>query len=238
MDKLLAQRPMVGMCGADAHAAVKLGHGRILRFPGYATVFLVGREHVLLAPSGGRGRPQPRSAAEILDALRHGHAFCALDALYPAGGFVAQVTSGGVSGGPGDFVNLANTGAKAGASAGSIHVAVPPGAGRPLIKVMRDGQELIEKRRLDAGRGRSLARAPTARKCIYGQPGFAGLGPLGSMDLLESHLREIPPPAGRCSLQLRSCISPAPICLTLREWARCLLVSASQRSDFLDSQPA
>jgi len=164
-DELLAQRPVVGMCGADAHAAVRLGRGRILRFPGYTTVFRVARQHVLLGPNTGGGDPSRASAEEILDALRHGRAFCALDALYPSGGFVSRVSSGGSSGGPGDFVTWAK--------AGSIHISVPRGSPRPLIKVIHDGREMMEKEdwTLDA----PLAGPGRYRTEVYlRQPGLLG----------------------------------------------------------------
>ena len=136
-DELLAQRPVVGTCGTDAHAKVRLTRTSFLRFPGYVPDFLVAREHVLLGPAANGGNPSQASATEILDALRHGHAFCALDALYPAGGYVAKVSSGAASGGPGDFITWANS--------GTIHVAVPSGASQPLIKVIHDGKEMVSK---------------------------------------------------------------------------------------------
>lgn len=136
-DKLLAQRPVAGICGADTHARVSLGYAGILRFPGYVPSFRVAREHVLLPQSAGGGDPGRASGGEILDALRRGHSFCALDALYPASGFSFRVLSGGDSGGPGDF--LPWTGA------GKIQISVPSGKNRPLIKVFHDGREIIEE---------------------------------------------------------------------------------------------
>jgi hypothetical protein len=136
-DELLAQRPMVGMCGSDVHAKTKLAPHVIIHFPGYVPSFEVAREHVLLGPSAGGGDASRASADEILDALRHGHSFCALDALYPSNGFTTRVTSADVSGGPGDSLNWSGT--------GRIHISVPAGASRPLIQVFRDGQMMIEQ---------------------------------------------------------------------------------------------
>ncbi len=136
-DELLAQHPVVGMCGADAHARVRITRTRFLRFPGYMPVFLVAREHVLLDPTIDGGNPATAGPTEILDALRHGHSFCALDALYPAGGYVARVSTGGAAGGPGDFLTWKDS--------GNIHIVVPPGASQPLIKVFRNGQVIISK---------------------------------------------------------------------------------------------
>ncbi len=136
-DELLATRPVVGMCGTDAHAKLRLGHGMFLRFPGYVPVFQVGREHVLLGPEAGGGDANHATGPEILDALEHGHSFCSLDALYPASGFVSRVSANASSGGPGDFMKWD--------SAASMHVSVPSGASQPLIQVFRDGRKIIEK---------------------------------------------------------------------------------------------
>jgi hypothetical protein len=136
-DQLLATRPVVGMCGSDAHANLRLGHGISLHFPGYVPVFLVAREHVLLGSGAGGGDPDHANAAEILDALERGHSFCSLDAIYPASGFISRVSAGTSSGGPGDFMNWTNP--------ASMHVSVPAGASQPLIEVFRDGRKIIEK---------------------------------------------------------------------------------------------
>lgn len=137
-DELLATRPVVGMCGNDAHAELRLGHGWFLRFPGYVPVFQVARTHVLLAATAAGGHPERADAAEILDALRRGHSFCSLDAIYPADGFVSRFSSAGVSGGPGDFLTWTRS--------GQIHIAVPRGASTPLVKVLRDGREIIDRK--------------------------------------------------------------------------------------------
>jgi hypothetical protein len=137
-DELLTQRPVVGMCGTDVHAKTKLGLGGLyLRFPGYAPSLELAREHVLFGPDAGEGDASRANAAEILDALRHGHSFCALDALYPSSGLAFRVSSAAASGGPGDFLSWTG--------AGRITVSVPAGASQPLIEVFRDGHEMIHK---------------------------------------------------------------------------------------------
>lgn len=136
-DELLMQRPVVGMCGSDVHARTKLGRTLFLRFPGYVPSLEVAREHVLLGPTAGGGDASRASRDEILDALRRGHSFCALDALYPSSGFATRVTSAGASGGPGDSIPWAGS--------GRIRISVPVGASRPLIKVFHDGREIIEQ---------------------------------------------------------------------------------------------
>ena len=136
-DELLQQRPVAGICGADTHARIRLGFGKFLRFPGYVASLKVAREHVLLRPDAGQGDPSRANASEILEALRRGHSFCALDGLYPASGFSFRVSSGGVSGGPGDFLPWEGT--------GRIQISVPSGASLPLIKIFRDGREIAEE---------------------------------------------------------------------------------------------
>jgi hypothetical protein len=155
------------MCGADAHAAIRLGHGRLLKYPSYLSVFETVRSHVLVGANAGGGNPSHASAEEILDALRHGHSFCALDGLYPGDGFIQRVSSGTISGGPGDSVawNQSDT----------IHIAVPSGARDSVIEVYRDGKEILEKQAssVDAplpgpGRYRTEVFLP--------QPGWTGWG--------------------------------------------------------------
>jgi hypothetical protein len=136
-DELLAQRPVVGMCGSDVHAKTKLTRNFFLRFPGYVPSLEVAREHVLLGPNAGGGAASRATSAEILDALRHGHSFCALDALYPSSGFTFRVSSADASGGPGDALFWGGP--------GRINVSVPAGASQPLIKIFRNGQAIVEK---------------------------------------------------------------------------------------------
>ena len=136
-DELLEQRPVAGICGADAHDKIRLGFGHSWRFPAYTASLNVAREHVLLDANAGQGDPSHATSTELLDALRHGHSFCALDGLYPASGFSFRVTSGGRSGGPGD--SLSWTGA------GHVQISVPSGASLPLIKLFRDGKEITEE---------------------------------------------------------------------------------------------
>jgi PHP domain len=166
-DELLQQRPVAGICAADAHARIRLGLGKDWRFPGYVSSLKVAREHVLLPPDAGGGNLALASAAEIVDALRKGHSYCGLDSLYPAGGFSFRVSSGSGSGGPGDF--LPWTGAA------RIQISTPSGASLPLIKVFRDGREIDEEqtRTIDepiTGPGRYRTEV------FLRQPGLTGWG--------------------------------------------------------------
>ena len=136
-DELLQQRPVAGICAADSHARVRLGLGTDWRFPGYVASLEVAREHVLLPPDAGGGNPSLASAAELVDALRHGHSFCGLDSLYPADGFSFRVSSENFSGGPGDVLPWTET--------ERLHISAPAGSSIPLIKVFRDGREIDEQ---------------------------------------------------------------------------------------------
>jgi hypothetical protein len=136
-DELLEQRPVAGICAADAHARVRLGGGFDWKFPGYAASLKVAREHVLLPSGAGQGDPSRASAAEILDALRGGHSFCALDSLYPASGFSFHVTTAGGSAGPGEHISCRG--------AGHLQVSVPSGASLPLIKIFHNGREIVDE---------------------------------------------------------------------------------------------
>jgi hypothetical protein len=136
-DELLVRRPVVGICAADTHARIRLGFGHDLDFPGYVPSLKVAREHVLLRPDAGNGDASRATAGEILDALRHGNSYCALDSLYPADGFSFRVQSGRGSGGPGDSLPWTGT--------GHIQVSVPSGASLPLIEVFRNGREIAKE---------------------------------------------------------------------------------------------
>jgi hypothetical protein len=164
-DELLEQRPIAGICAADTHARVRLGFGHDWRFPGYVPSFKVAREHVLLRPDAGGGNPALAGAAELVDALRRGHSYCALDSLYPADGFSFQISSGKLSGGPGDFLPWAG--------AARLRISTSSGGDVPLIKVFRDGREITEEQT------RSIDEPITSpgryrTEVFLRQPGFSG----------------------------------------------------------------
>ena len=84
-DALLAERDVVGLAGADAHSRLPLTKTRSLRFPSYASLFGLLRNHVLLkAPLTGRFEDD---RAAVLEALRQGRLYVGLDGLAPADGF-------------------------------------------------------------------------------------------------------------------------------------------------------
>jgi hypothetical protein len=166
-DELTQQRPVAGICAADTHARIRLGFGKDWRFPGYVSSLKVAREHVLLSPAAGGGNPALASPAELVDAMKNGHSFCGLDALYPTDGFSFHVSNGSGSSGPGDTFHWTG--------AAHLDVAVPPGSSLPLIKVFRDGRKIDEQqtRTIDepiSGPGRYRTEV------FLRQPGLTGWG--------------------------------------------------------------
>ncbi len=91
-DELQQTRPVAGICGSDAHAAISMSGHIIAKFPGYLAVFSLIREHALLPPTPATDAGQT-SASAILTALKNGNSFCSVDALYPADGFTETVTA-------------------------------------------------------------------------------------------------------------------------------------------------
>ena len=163
-DELLQKRPVAGICAADTHARVRLGFGHDWRFPAYEPSLQVAREHVLL-PAGSGGNPELAGAAELLDALRHGHSFCGLDSLYPTDGFSLRVSSANSSAGPGDSLAWTEN--------ARLRISTPSIPEVPLIKIFRDGRAIDEKqtRAIDepiAGPGRYRT------EIFLRQPGFSG----------------------------------------------------------------
>lgn len=90
-DLLLAERDVVGIFGADAHANLPISDSSRLRFPSYETVFSLARNHLLLdAPLSG---DPAADRAAVLAAMRDGRFYIGLDGLAPADGFSFVVES-------------------------------------------------------------------------------------------------------------------------------------------------
>jgi len=136
-DELLAQRPVAGICGSDAHANVLVDRWSLAHFPSYLSVFSLARQHVLLKDQPGHD-PDRAGAEELLAAIRSGNSFCAVDALSPADGFTQTVSSSASVAGPGDSI--------AWDSADVLHIRVPNGVNAPLIRVLRDGHEIAKQK--------------------------------------------------------------------------------------------
>ena len=84
-DSMLARRDVAGIGGADAHSRAPLTKRTAVRFPSYASVFALARNHVLLEhPLSGEVAADVRAVAA---ALGRGRSYLGLDALAPADGF-------------------------------------------------------------------------------------------------------------------------------------------------------
>jgi hypothetical protein len=167
LDALLAERNVIATCGSDAHQAVPLGYGRLLRFPAYVTVFRISKQHVLL--EAGDGNLAPRTTDAILDAIRKGHSFCAVDAVAPAAGFRNTVISGA------SVAILGDTALFDVAHPPTMQVQLPPTPGESRIKIYRDGKEVVSsaEKRLDW----TVPSAGVYRTEVWlHQPGLTGWG--------------------------------------------------------------
>jgi hypothetical protein len=135
-DELLAERPVAGICGSDAHANVLVDGFSIAHFPSYLSVFSLARQHVLLPAVAGQD-PDKAGADALLESIKSGNSFCAVDALAPADGFMQTVSSTTASAGPGNAIPW---------RPGEIlHVKVPALGGAALIRVLRDGHEIARQ---------------------------------------------------------------------------------------------
>jgi len=84
-DKMLLERDVVGIYGADAHSRLPIVSSLTLRIPSYESVFSLASNYVLLeSPLTGEGE---RDKAAILAALRSGMFYVGIDALGSASGF-------------------------------------------------------------------------------------------------------------------------------------------------------
>ena len=84
-DRLLQERDVPGLAGADAHSRIPLPGGRALRFPSYAALFDLLRVYALVPePLSGRA---DSDAQAVLAALGAGRSYMAVEALAPADGF-------------------------------------------------------------------------------------------------------------------------------------------------------
>ncbi len=135
-DQLLAQRPVAGICGSDAHAKLIVDRLSIAKFPSYLSVFSLARQHVLLPDRPGVD-PDRAGGDAILAAIKSGNSFCAVDALYPADGFTQTITSATQSASPGNTI--------AWTQGAALHIKLPPGADHPMIRVLKDGQEIANQ---------------------------------------------------------------------------------------------
>jgi hypothetical protein len=135
-DQLLETRAVAGICGSDAHANVIVNRVAIAKFPSYLSVFSLARQHVLLPDTPGLD-PDRAGADTILAAIRSGNSFCGVDALYPADGFKQTITSTKQKAGPGNSIEWEQ--------GEVLRVSVPSGADHPMIRILKDGQEIAKQ---------------------------------------------------------------------------------------------
>jgi hypothetical protein len=90
-DRALAERPVAGLLGSDAHGGIRAGP-LWLPLPSHRVVFGFASQHLLLTGSL-RGAPDADRAL-VLDALREGRGYAAFDALAAADGFLFEGRSG------------------------------------------------------------------------------------------------------------------------------------------------
>lgn len=88
-DQLATKRPMLAIAGADAEAQIKITDEMRLKYPSYQTLFSLVSNHLLLRSElTGEIKADRR---KILEALRQGQAYVALDILGDPKGFYAQI---------------------------------------------------------------------------------------------------------------------------------------------------
>jgi hypothetical protein len=84
-DRLLRDRFVAGIVGADAHARVPVTKNLAVPFPSYESLFALARNYVLLdKPLSGRSE---EDGAAVVAALAQGRSYVGLSALAAAGGF-------------------------------------------------------------------------------------------------------------------------------------------------------
>jgi hypothetical protein len=146
-DRLLAERPVAGVLGTDAHGGFPLGPVWI-PFPSHREIFRFASQHLLLdGPLTGEAAGDRRL---ILDALRRGRGYLAIDALADASGFLFEARSSGRRALMGDSLPSGDDPAVLTAVADA-----PPGTRLVLLK---DGREIL--------RGEAL-RHPTREPGVY-----------------------------------------------------------------------
>lgn len=134
-DLLLRTRHVIGTCGSDAHEAIKVGGHLLWHFPKYVNIFRISRQHVLLASAAEPNKSAPRTPDAVLDAIRKGHTYCAVDSLATASGFREQVTSGAATAGIGDTAPFDPK------SLPKLRIVLPTTPSTPVIKIFKDGKE-------------------------------------------------------------------------------------------------
>jgi hypothetical protein len=131
-DQALAERPIAGMLGADAHGGIRAGRFWV-PVPTHLQIFRIASQHLLLPePLDGSVAHDRRL---VLEALHSGHDYLAFDGLADASGFHLEARSGGRRAGMGEALAL-----EARAQA-EIDAAVDAPTGTTLV-LFRNGREV------------------------------------------------------------------------------------------------
>jgi hypothetical protein len=136
-DQALASRPLAGFLGSDAHGGVRVGWVW-LPFPSHAQIFRCASQRLLLQePLSGEAA---RDRTLVLEALRSGRSYLALDSLADASGLVFEARSGGRAATMGESLALEGT--------AEIRAEVDAPAGTELL-LLRNGAEVARAPRID-----------------------------------------------------------------------------------------
>lgn len=102
-DRALAKRPAAGVLGSDAHGGLRVGSWHV-PFPRHRDVFRLASHHVHL--ESPLSHDASVAAGQVLEALRAGHGYGAVDTLAAADSFQFEVECGGRRAGMGDALLL------------------------------------------------------------------------------------------------------------------------------------
>lgn len=136
-DRALAERPLAGLLGSDAHGGVPMGPVWV-PVPSYRDVFAFASNHLVLA--GPLTKDPSADRRLVLDALRSGHSYVAVDALADASGFLLEARSGEERGIMGDSVTLIGE--------AEVRAEADAPTGTSLV-LLRDGEEVARGPRID-----------------------------------------------------------------------------------------
>jgi hypothetical protein len=126
-DRGLRDRPLAGLLGSDAHGGL----------PAHEAIFRFASQHLILA--GPLSGDADRDRMLVLDALRGGRGWLALDSAADASRFVFEARSGGQQAGPGQGLALA------GPAVLRAEVAGPEGT---VLVLLRDGAPVERGRQI------------------------------------------------------------------------------------------
>jgi hypothetical protein len=155
-DELTARRRVVGVAGTDAHARLDVrgndsgGRLAMLPIPGYEQMF---KTFSVTAPGITLTRDADKDAVVLLDAIRGGRVYTAIDALATPAAVSFSAVRGGVTWAMGDFVPLPG---------GQIELRVDSNAPEnSTIVLMKNGQPA------ETVKGRSLRQSVAASPAVY-----------------------------------------------------------------------